>query len=77
MDVEKYMMMKKQEAWKQVIEKKSQKLILDREIELLKKRAVKELRYLGYSHDRICSILGIGKINSIKYSKKKETKRGR
>jgi len=57
------------EAWKQIIEKKSQILILNREIESLKNNAVKELRKLGYSHDRICGILGIGKINSIKYAK--------
>ncbi len=56
------------EAWKKIIEKKGQIEILQREIHSLKKKAVLELRRLGYSHDKICGILGIGKINSIKFA---------
>ncbi|MEK6884313.1 MAG: hypothetical protein AABY22_32075 [Nanoarchaeota archaeon] len=56
------------EAWKQIIEKKAQILILQKEINSLKSKAVLELRKLGYSHDKICGIIGIGKVNSIKYA---------
>ena len=69
--------MEEQEAWKQIIEKQSKMLILKREIDVLKKKAVKELRELGYSHDKICGILGIGKINSIKYSKEQRRRSNR
>ena len=61
--------MNKEEAWKQIIGKKSQMLILKKEIDMLKGKAVRELRDLGFSHDKICGILGIGKMNSIKFSK--------
>ena len=44
---------------------------IDIEIKSLKKKAVKELRAMGYSYDRIVNMLAIGKITAIKYSKGK------
>ncbi len=67
--------MSKEEAWKQIIEKRGQIAILQREIELLKRKAVLELRKVGYSHDKICGILGIGKITSIKLTQNTEEKK--
>lgn len=61
-----------EESWKQIIRKQGEREILQREIDLLKRKAVLELRKMGYSHDRICGILGIGKINSIKFAKQKK-----
>ena len=58
------------EAWKQIIEKKGKIEKLNREINSLKENAVKELRKMGYSHDKICGILGIGKVNSVKFAKR-------
>jgi hypothetical protein len=62
-------------AYEQIIEKRSKMLILKREIDMLKSKAVKELRDLGYSHNNICNMIGIGKINSIKFSKMKGGKK--
>lgn len=57
-------------AWTKIVEKKGQISQLRKEINLLKQKAVLELRRLGCSHDEICRILSIGKINSIKFSKR-------
>lgn len=60
------------EAWKQMIEKRGDIKKLNLEINSLKERAVKELRKMGYSHDKICGILSMGKVNSIKFAKRKK-----
>lgn len=43
-------------------------LNLQSQAEKLKPLAVRELRFLGYSYDRIASITGVGKTNCIKYA---------
>jgi len=55
--------------YEQIIELKAEKIKIDMKIKNLKPTAVKELRKMGYSFDKIINILGIGKLNAIKYSK--------
>lgn len=55
--------------YEQIIDLKAEKIKIDMKIKNLKPKAVKELREMGYSFDKIVNILGIAKINAIKYSK--------
>jgi len=61
-------------AYEKIIKLRGQKIKLSKEIELLKGKAVRELKDLDYSYDDIIKILGIGKITAIKIIKSKEAK---
>lgn len=62
------------EAYKKIIELKGSIFRVGREVEKLKPKAVIELRNLGYSHDDIAKVIGIGKITSIALAKKGKRK---
>ena len=58
-------------SYVRIIELNAKKITLNHEIKNLKPKAVRELRAMGYSFDKIVTMLSIGKINAIKYSKGK------
>jgi hypothetical protein len=53
-------------AWAQVAKLRMERDILLQKIEVLKPQAVKELREMGVSYDKICLVLEMGKITAIK-----------
>lgn len=56
-------------SYEQIITLNSEKMKIDIKIRDLKPKAVKELRLMGYSYDRIVRMLNIGKVNAIRWSK--------
>lgn len=61
----------KTQALAKMIIMKGEMSKLSNKIKKLTPAAVRDLRKYGFSHDEISRMLGIGKINSIKFSKKK------
>lgn len=59
------------QSYVRIIELNAEKIKLDKKIEKLKPKAVKELRAMGYSFDKIVRMLNIGKITAIKILKNK------
>lgn len=66
-------------AYDEIIQIAGKMRLLTKRLKVLKPKAVKELRKLEYSYDDIVKILGVGKINAIKWSKgvKRNQKRKR
>lgn len=61
-------------VWAQVAKMRMERDILLQKIEVLKPQAVKELREMGVSYDKICLVLEMGKVTAIKKMKEQEKK---
>lgn len=60
-------------AYEKIIVLQAKHLCIQDEINDLKPQAVKELKELGYSYDKICAILSMGKINVLEIVKGTKT----
>lgn len=60
-------------AYEEIIVLQAKHLQLQDKINSLKPQAVKELKKMGYSYDKICSVLSIGKINVMEIIKGNKT----